>query len=110
AETVGNALRGVPPTEDAYSPTRNAAEGVPYSDSTAVPVYLVTDDRPVRRREYYGRLAELTGSPPPVFDPSAEGRSAGLGKRCRNDRAKRDLGLTLRFPTFEQGLADAARR
>lgn len=71
--------------------------------------FLVSDDRPVRRREYYGRLAELTGSPPPVFDPSAEGRSAGLGKRCRNERAKCELGLRLAFPTFEEGLADALR-
>ncbi|MGC1275231.1 MAG: hypothetical protein WBC44_16115, partial [Planctomycetaceae bacterium] len=70
-------------------------------------LYLVSDDRPVRRREYYGRLAERTGSPPPVFDAGVATRSAGLGKRCGNARVKRELGLTLRFPTFVEGLDDA---
>lgn len=77
----------------------------------AVPTetFLVTDDRPVTRQEYYGRLAKLTNSPAPVFDPSAEARSAGLGKRCRNGRIKQELKLRLRYPTFENGLADAVR-
>jgi len=69
--------------------------------------FLVSDDRPVRRREYYGRLAELTDSPPPVFDVSKESRSGGMGKRCRNTRAKEVLGLVLRYPTFEEGLREA---
>jgi nucleoside-diphosphate-sugar epimerase len=77
--------------------------------ATPAETFLVSDDLPMRRREYYGRLAELTGSPPPVFDPSAEGRSAGLGKRCRNERVKRELGLTLAYPTFEDGLIGTLR-
>ena len=72
--------------------------------------YLVTDDLPVRRREYYEHLALLTGSPPPTFDDAAPTRIAGLGKRCRNAAAKRQLGLTLAFPTFREGLPDAWRR
>lgn len=93
--------------EDAAAAVLLAAEGVPGNARTTSSLHLVTDDRPVRRRDYYGRLAELTGSPPPVFDPMIESRSAGLGKRCRNDRAKDELGLTLAFPSFEEGLADA---
>ncbi len=73
-------------------------------------IYLVTDDRPVRRREYYKHLAKLTDSPPPVFDEAAPTRVAGLGKRCRNDAATHQLELTLAFPTFIEGLPDAWRR
>ena len=78
------------------------------SSSAASPeTFLISDDRPVRRREYYSRLAELTGSPLPAFDATAETRSAGLGKRCRNERAKRELRLKLVYPTFEEGLQHA---
>ena len=108
-EGNGDAWLNLIHVDDAASAVLFAAERL--LDSHADPdVYLVTDDRPVRRRDYYGRPAELTGSPQPVFDPTIESRSAGLGKRCRNVRAKRDLGLTLAFPTFEEGLADAVIR
>lgn len=39
-------------------------------------LYVVSDGRPLRRREYYGRLAAITGSPEPRWippDPSARG-------------------------------------
>ena len=68
--------------------------------------YLITDDRPLTRRDYYTLLAERLGGPPPTFTGEG-GRVDGLGKRCRNDRAKRHLGWAPRFPTAAQGLDQA---
>jgi nucleoside-diphosphate-sugar epimerase len=62
--------------------------------------YLVSDDHPVVRREYYSRLAELASAPPPEFRPD----SVGLGKRCRNAKTRSELGFAPRYPTIEQGL------
>lgn len=101
----GNAWLNLIHVEDAVTAVQLAAERVDSSCET----YLVSDDLPVRRREYYGRLAELTDSPPPVFDSSKASRSTGLGKRCRNLRVKQELGLTLQFPTCTDGLAAALR-
>jgi nucleoside-diphosphate-sugar epimerase len=69
--------------------------------------YLVTDDRPVRRREYYGLLASLVGAPEPVFQFDPSGKPGGLNKRCSNARLKTELGDILCFPTIESGLAQA---
>lgn len=71
--------------------------------------YVVTDDRPVRRREYYDGLARLSGSLHSMFDETVSSRIAGLGKRCRNDAVKRDLKLSLAYPTFVEGLIAAWR-
>jgi len=68
--------------------------------------YLVTDDKPIRRREYYIHLAKLIGAPPPIFQTDAAGTS-GLNKRCLNARIHAAIGEILRFPTFDAGLADA---
>jgi nucleoside-diphosphate-sugar epimerase len=70
--------------------------------------YLVTDDRPVRRREYYSLLARLVGASEPVFHFATNaGRTAGLNKRCSNARLKSELGDVWRFPTIETGLPHA---
>jgi nucleoside-diphosphate-sugar epimerase len=74
--------------------------------------YLVSDDRPVSRQEYFDRLAALVGAHPPVFDPlSANGlRVSGLGKRCSNRKLCDELGVELQFPTNETGLPHAVGR
>jgi nucleoside-diphosphate-sugar epimerase len=69
--------------------------------------YLVTDDQPVRRREYYGLLAQLIGAAEPVFD--FDGKGSGLNKRCSNARLKAELGNLLRFPTSATGLPHALK-
>lgn len=68
--------------------------------------YLVSDDRPISRAEYYGRLAELANCPPPKFNPESQpSRGAGgLNKRCRNIRLREVLGVDLQFPTINDGL------
>jgi nucleoside-diphosphate-sugar epimerase len=70
-------------------------------------LYLVTDDRPVRRREYYSLLARLVGAPEPIFQFKGAGEGTGLNKRCSNARLKAELGDILRFPTIETGLPHA---
>jgi nucleoside-diphosphate-sugar epimerase len=74
--------------------------------------YLVSDDRPVTRREYYSRLAELVGAPPPVFNgvEDAGARTTGLNKRCDNRRMKQELARELLYPTIVDGLTMAVRR
>ncbi|HET6328808.1 MAG TPA: SDR family oxidoreductase [Planctomycetaceae bacterium] len=69
--------------------------------------YLVTDDQPIRRREYYGRLAKLVGAAEPAFQFEASSEPGGLNKRCSNARLKAELGAIFRFPTIESGLASA---
>ena len=73
--------------------------------------YLVSDDRPVTRREYYTRLAELVGAPPPAFSgvEELEARTTGLNKRCNNRCMKRELTVDLLYPTIEEGLPDGLR-
>jgi nucleoside-diphosphate-sugar epimerase len=73
-------------------------------------VYLVSDDRPVLRGDYYRLLARLVAAPEPTFDPDVVARhSRGINKRCRNRKLRDELGMTLRFPDIESGLADAVR-
>jgi len=68
--------------------------------------YLVTDNRPVRRREYYTLLANLVDAPAPMFQTDAADASH-LNKRCSNARLRAELGDACLFPTIESGLRDA---
>jgi nucleoside-diphosphate-sugar epimerase len=61
------------------------------------PLYVVSDGRPVLRRDWYGRLAAVTGSPVPTWDPSAP-RIRGADKRVNPALLFRDLGITLDHP------------
>ena len=69
-------------------------------------LYVVSDDRPLTRRDYYSLLAAELGGPPPTFTGEG-GRVGGLGKRCDNSRIKADLGWRPRFPDAAAGLRDA---
>jgi len=75
---------------------------------TPAAIYLVSDDRPVLRGDYYRLLAKLVGAPEPVFDPDAVARhSRGINKRCCNRRLREGLGVSLSYPDIETGLAHA---
>lgn len=69
--------------------------------------YLVCDDRPLRRREYYSALAEAVGAPPPQFEelPADAPEWKRLNKRCVNRRLHEELRVELQFPTITSGLA-----
>lgn len=64
-------------------------------------LHLLSDCRPVRRREFYETLAGLAGTPAPVFR-SDEDRA--LNKRCDSSRIREELGFAFRFPTIVEGL------
>ena len=68
--------------------------------------YLVCDDRPLRRREYYAALAEKVGAPLSQFDElTAEApERRRLNKRCLNRRLREQLCVELQFPTVSDGL------
>lgn len=71
--------------------------------------YLVSDDLPISRAEYYGLLASLVEAPPPRFDPtsSLSRGSGGINKRCSNRRLREELQVALQFPTISAGLPHA---
>lgn len=71
--------------------------------------YLITDDQPIRREEYYSQLARLVAAPPPVFadDQPAKRGSGGLNKRCSNKKARAELSLALAYPSITAGLPHA---
>ena len=69
-------------------------------------LYLISDDRPLTRRDYYSILADRLGGPPPTFTGEG-GRVEGLGKRCDNALAESHLGWRPRFPDAAAGLRDA---
>lgn len=67
------------------------------------PLYLVSNDRPLTRREYFTQLACRVSAPPPVFSGTSTSRHSldGLNKRCRNERVKRELDLEWLYPEVE---------
>ena len=76
-------------------------------------VWNVADDLPAPNSEVIAYAFELLGLaiPPAVpWEKAASGMSAMArsfyveNRRVRNDRLKRDLGVTLRYPTYREGL------
>src|SRR5262249_53611926 len=75
------------------------------------PVYVVSDDRPVTRLEYYSLAASLLGAPEPVFvapqtGSGDEGRDA-TSKRVVNRLMKKSLGVALAYPDITTGFPAA---
>ncbi len=72
-------------------------------------LYVVADDRPVIRRQFYREIARQSRSPPPQFVPPTTGdavsRRSETNKRIWNRRMKLDLLPRLQFPSYREGLA-----
>jgi nucleoside-diphosphate-sugar epimerase len=70
-------------------------------------VYNVCDGHPVRRRDFYARLAQLLGAPEPRFAPPPPGEPLPHergNRRIVNRRLREELGIALRYPSYEEGL------
>ena len=74
-------------------------------------IYLVSDDRPVIRGDFYREVARQFGAPQPTFvDPSPNApvsMRATSNKRVSNRKMKTELMPTLMYPTFHQGIRNA---
>ena len=73
-------------------------------------LYVVSDDQPVVRSQFYEEIASQTGSTRPQFVTPGSGSPVMMrsesNKRVWNRRMKRDLVSKLQFPTYRQGLND----
>jgi len=71
--------------------------------------YLVADDEPVRRSEFYTHMAELLHAPPARFEPVPPGSPPsprdGGNRRAVNRRLRAELGVVLDFPSYRMGLS-----
>ena len=73
--------------------------------------YSVCDDEPAPPQEVVAFAAALLGVTPPPLTPFAEAELSpmarsfyGDNKRIRNERLKQELGVSLRYPTYREGL------
>jgi len=76
----------------------------------------VADERPAPAHEVTAYACELLGLTPPPLEPfDPEQLSAGLAafyrddKKVRADRIRTELGVTLRYPTYADGLRALAQ-
>jgi nucleoside-diphosphate-sugar epimerase len=60
-----------------------------------------SDAQPARRREVVAWIAGRLGIPPPHTDRAAPGPN----RRILSERTRAELGVTLRYPSFREGLA-----
>ena len=70
----------------------------------------VCDDEPVRRREFYTAMARLLNAPEPRFvspPPDAPTPPHERGNRRIRNRRLHELGVSLAFPNYRIGLANA---
>jgi nucleoside-diphosphate-sugar epimerase len=65
--------------------------------------YNVADDEPVRRREFYGEMAQLLGAPPPRFTVTTE----KTNRRISNRKMREELKIELQYPDYHAGLRQA---
>jgi nucleoside-diphosphate-sugar epimerase len=78
------------------------------------PVYVVADDEPTTVRAHADGVAALLGLPPPESVPPGTASVVTVemqtrGHRVRNERMKRELGVSLRYPSWREGLAAILR-
>ena len=64
-------------------------------------LFLISDNRPVLRREYYSLLAEHFGTPEPLFD---DADADNLAKQCDNRKARKMLGFAPKYGSIEEGV------
>lgn len=77
-----------------------------------LPLYVFSDGNPVERMTFYRELANLCGASKPRFadpDPAASRSQRAGAKRVNPTALVQALKLTLRFPTYREGLIDCLK-
>ncbi|RKF13484.1 SDR family oxidoreductase [Roseovarius spongiae] len=79
-------------------------------------IYNLCDDDPAPPEDVIAHAAHLLGAPVPPAIPIEEAEMSAMArsfyaesKRVRNDRIKDELGVTLRYPSYRDGLAALLR-
>jgi nucleoside-diphosphate-sugar epimerase len=69
--------------------------------------YLIADDTPVRRRDFYAHLAALLGAPAARFEPHPPGVAPPPepNRRVNNRPTRERLGFVPQHPSYVEGLA-----
>ncbi len=74
-------------------------------------IFNVCDDAPAAQHDVVAYACELLGDEPPPLLPFADADLSEMARsfyadnrRVRNDRVKSAFGLTLRYPTYREGL------
>jgi nucleoside-diphosphate-sugar epimerase len=77
------------------------------------PLFLVSDDRPVKRQEYYTVVADCLNVPPPRFEPlradAPRDSRDSSNKRICNRKMHQRLGLNLAYPDIYTGVPAALK-
>jgi nucleoside-diphosphate-sugar epimerase len=93
-----------------------AAATVLALDHDGPAIYNIVDDEPAPVREWLPMVAEILDARPPRHVPSWVGRLLGgapaemmetQGRGASNAKAKRELGWTLRYPSWREGFVAA---
>jgi nucleoside-diphosphate-sugar epimerase len=71
-------------------------------------IYNIADGHPVRRQDYYLKLAELLKAPLPTFAPELARRQRG-NRRVNAEKARWKLGWSPRYPSYVEGLEAAVK-
>jgi nucleoside-diphosphate-sugar epimerase len=87
----------------------DGANAVMAAESRAKPgaIYNVSDGHPVRRRDFYTRMAEVLRGPAPQFvlpAPDAVPPHETANRRVNNRRMREELQVELRYPHYGEGL------
>ncbi len=70
-------------------------------ESSTAPLYLLSDEQPNKRIDFYTELAHHLGTPEPIMPDEP---SKNFGKRCDSSRIRKELELTLKQPTIREGI------
>jgi nucleoside-diphosphate-sugar epimerase len=70
-------------------------------------LFLVSDNRPVERREYYALAARLLNAPPPRFEPPGPDDRDTTNRRIANRKLREVLGVDLAYPDITMGVPAA---
>jgi 2-alkyl-3-oxoalkanoate reductase len=117
--TTGFGVAPLPSSPDAFISSishDDAATAVVAALSAPAGTYNVSDDEPLRRREYFDTLARLIGAPPPRIPPAwlaplmgSAGRLMARSQRIANRKLREATGWGPKYRSVREGFAATVR-